>query len=153
MMLCSLQDLATCDPKERDCIEKDFSKNFRCNTTCVGIYADIEWVKKDIEVEISKERSQETMKADLKGKIGDDLMKIYFILKNEMTNDIGEVIKIATGQRGEELDKKKYNKLISEYKMFKAKNMRHIRFNSAANLGTLGKSNGFDGSDGFKNNL
>ena len=153
MMPCCFQDLATCDPKGRDCIEKDLSKNFQCNTTCVGIFADVEWFKKVIEEEISEERSQETMKADLKGKIDDDLMKIYFLLKNEMKNDIGEVMRIATGQRGEELDKKKYNMLISEYKKFKAKNLRHFRFNSAANLGAFGKSNGFDGSDGFKNNL
>ena len=55
--------------------------------------------------------------------------------------DIEEKIKIASGQRGEELDRKKYKMLISEYRKFKAKNMKHFRFNSATNLSTFGKLN------------
>ena len=64
-----------CDLKGRDCIEKNSSKTFNCNTTCVGIYADVEWVQKDIEVEVNEGKSQETMKAELEGKIHDDLKK------------------------------------------------------------------------------
>ena len=84
MMPFSLQDMATCDPKGRNCTERNSSETFHCNTTCAGIYADIEWVKKDIDMEMSEEETDETMKADLKGNIDDDLMKIYSLLKNEM---------------------------------------------------------------------
>ena len=141
------QDLVTCDPKGRDCIERNSSETFHCNTTCAGIYADVEWVKKDIEVEMSEEKTQETMKADLERRIEGDLMEIFLLLKkemklmkNEMKNDIGEVMKLATGKRGDELDKEKYKMLVSEYRKFKTKNMKHFRFNAVANLSKFGES-------------
>ena len=43
------------------------------------------------------------------------------------------------GQNGAELDRKKFKKLVSEYKNFKKKNCRHFRFNSAANATKFGK--------------
>ena len=143
----SPQDMATCDPKGRDRIERISSETFHCNTTCAGIYADVEWVKKDIEEEKSEEKTDETMKADLERRIEGDLMEIFLLLKNEMTlmknemkNDIGEVMKIATGKRGDELDKEKYKMLVSEYRKFKTKNVKHFRFNAAANLSEFGES-------------
>ena len=135
-----------CDLKGRDCIEKNSSKTFNCNTTCVGIYADVEWVKKDIEVEVNEEESDETMKAELEGKIDDDLKKMFLFLENKMKlmenkmkNDIGEVMKIATGKRGDELDKEKYKILVSEYRKFKTKNVKHFKFSSMANLTMFGE--------------
>ena len=98
-------------------------------------------LKKDIEVERGGEKSEETMKLDLERRIDADLIKIYHLLNNKMKlmkddmknmkNDIGEVMKIATGKRGEELDKAKYKMLVSEYRKFKTKNMKHFRFNAA----------------------
>ena len=41
-------------------------------------------------------------------------------------------------KRGEELDKDKYKMIISEYRKFKAKNLKHFRFDSAANLSMFG---------------
>ena len=38
-----------------------------------------------------------------------------------------------------EVDKKKYMKLLSEYKNFKKTNCRHFRFHSAANLTQFGE--------------
>ena len=35
--------MGICDPKGRDCIERNFAKSFNCSTTCVGIYADVQW--------------------------------------------------------------------------------------------------------------
>ena len=146
MIRYSLQDMLICDLKGRDCIEKNSSKTFNCNTTCVGIYADVEWVKKDIEVEANEEESDETMKTELKGKIDDDLKKMFLFLENKMKlmenkmkMDIGEVMKIATGKRGDELDKEKYKMLVSEYRKFKSKNVKHFRFNAAANLSEFGE--------------
>ena len=134
----SLQDMATCDPKGRDCIERNSSETFHCNTTCVGIYADVEWVKKDIEVGINEENTDETMKAELEGTIDDDVKKMFLFLENKMKNDIDEVMKIATGKRGDMLDKEKYKMLVSKYRKFKTKNVKHFRFNSAANLSLFG---------------
>ena len=119
-----------------------FGDNWWCLWRTCCIYADVEWVKKDIEVEVNEEESDETMKAELEGKIDGDLMRIYHLLKTEMKfmkNDIGEVMKIATGKRGDELDKEKYKMLVSEYRKFKTKNVKHFKFSSAANSSTFGK--------------
>ena len=136
-----------CDLKGRNCIEKNSSKTFNCNTTCVGIYADVEWVKKDIEVEANEEKLDATTKAELEGKIDEDLKKMFLflenkvkLLENKMQMDIGEVMKMATGKRGDELDKEKYKMLVSEYRKFKTKNVKHFRFNAAANLSEFGES-------------
>ena len=36
------QDKRKCNQKGRDCIEKNFAETFFCNTTCEGIYADVQ---------------------------------------------------------------------------------------------------------------
>ena len=46
----------------------------------------------------------------------------------------------AVGEKGEELDKEKYKKLIAEYRKFKTMNVKHFRFNSAKDLCAFGKS-------------
>ena len=125
--------LAVCDAKGRDCIEKNSSKTFNCDTTCVGVYADVQWIGKNIEEDFYNERADEV---DFGGKIDDDLLKILRLMKD----DIKDVMKIATGKRGEELDRKKYKILISEYRKFKTRNVKYYRFNSKATLSTFGKS-------------
>ena len=125
--------LAVCDAKGRDCIEKNSSKTFNCDTTCVGVYADVQWIGKNIEEDFDNERADEV---DFGGKIDDDLLKILRLMKD----DIKDVMKIATGKRGEELDRKKYKILISEYRKFKTRNVKYYRFNSKATLSTFGKS-------------
>ena len=86
--------MAICDTKGRDCIEKNSFKTFECNTTCTGIYADVEWVGKSIEEEFG----DDDFETNLEGKIDADLMKILLLLETKMKlmkNDIGEVMKIA----------------------------------------------------------
>ena len=56
-----------------------------------------------------------------------------------MKNGFGQVVEIATGQRGEELDKEKYKRLVSEYRKFKTKNVKHFKYSSAANLSMFGE--------------
>ena len=125
--------------KGRDCIEENSSKTFECNATCIGIYADVQLVVRDIEEEFKNEKPEDTMIADLEGKIDDDLLKILLLLRNEFKSDNREVMKIAIGQKGDEVDKVKYKMLISEYKKFKTKNVKHFRFNSAANVNAFGE--------------
>ena len=131
--------MAICDVKGRDCIEKNSSKTFECNTTCTGIYADVEFAAKNIEEEFKDDDIQ----TNLEGKIDDELLEALILFKTEimrnMKNGVEDVMKIATGQRGEELDKEKYKMLISEYRKFKTRNVKHFRFNSAANFSTFGK--------------
>ena len=141
----SPQDLERCDPKGTDCIEKNFAETFVCNTTCVGIYADVQWMGKDIEEE-REEKVDATKQTDMKGKIHDDVLDKLLLLEEEMKllkreikNDFTKAIKSATGQEGEELDRKKYKKLISEYRKFKTTNVKHFRFNSAGNLSRFGE--------------
>ena len=38
----------TCTPKGRDCIEANSTSMFNCSTTCVGIYADVQWEEKQM---------------------------------------------------------------------------------------------------------
>ena len=56
---------------------------FNCGTTCDGIYADVEWVENDIEVEVNKDKSDETMD-ELEGEIDDDLKKMFVFLQSKM---------------------------------------------------------------------
>ena len=97
--------MVICDAKGRDCIEKNSPKTFDCNTTCVGIYADVQWVGSNIEEELKNEKPEDTMIADLEGKIDDDLLKVLLLLRNEFKSDNREVMKIAIGQKGDEVDK------------------------------------------------
>ena len=45
----------------------------------------------------------------------------------------------ATGQSGQEMDREKYKMLISEYRKFKTKNLKHFRLNSAAIMSSFGE--------------
>ena len=93
--------MVICDAKGRDYIEENSSRTFNCNTTCVGIYADVQWVGSSIEEEPMDEKPDDTMIADLEGKIDDDLLKVLI----EFKSDNREVMKIAIGQKGDEVDK------------------------------------------------
>ena len=50
-----------------------------------------------------------------------------------------EEMKDSVGENGDESDKKKYLRLVSEYKKFKKNNCRHFSFNSTANSSHFGK--------------
>ena len=131
------------DPKVRDCIEENSSKTFHCNTTCAGVYADVQWVAKDIDQQHKDAQADESIREVLEGKIDVDLLKVLLLFKTEMMKQMKSVVdhkmKIATGERGQELDKKKYKMLISEYRKFKTKNVKHFRFNSAVISSRFGK--------------
>ena len=138
----SPQDLAICNAEGRDCIQENFSKAFHCNTNCVGVYADIQWIAKDIEQEYNDDKEDGDIRDILVGEIDEDLLKVFPLFKTEImkhiNDNVNHKINIATGQRGEELDGMKYKMLISEYRKFKSKTVKHFRFNSAANLSNFG---------------
>ena len=129
-----------CDPKGRDCIEDNWTRSFNCSLTCEGIYAGIQWVDggigevKDEPTEcVSNENKGEDQNTEMFKRLT-KMELMYNNLKNEVA-----LMKSSFGKKGEELDKKKYLKLIAEYKNFKKKNVQHFRFSSAANLSNFGK--------------
>ena len=54
------QELKTCSPKGRDCIEGTASQSFDCPVACEGIYADVD------SEEIDGQRVQRTQKTENK---------------------------------------------------------------------------------------
>ena len=109
-----MQDVQRCNAKGKDCIEKNSAQTFNCSTTCVGIYAEVQWIGKTIN-EADNEKFPEGKDADQKAKDRDDdelqgkVLRRLANLEKEMVTVEG-----AVAQKGEELDKKKYKLLIAE---------------------------------------
>ena len=61
-------------------------------------------------------------------------MLVYKNLKNEM-----EMIKGSISKQGDEHDRQKFKKLMSEYKQFKKNQVQHFRFDSAVTSIGFGK--------------
>ena len=119
-----------CDPIGRDCIEKNALKAFDCNTTCVGIYADIQFAKKDMKDKLTSMLLTRLL----------DLENEVKLLRGGVPQQIDEeLLKRAVGEDTRELDEEKYNMLIAEYMKFKTKQVKHFRFNSAGNSNAFGK--------------
>ena len=51
-----------------------------------------------------------------------------------------DITKSSVGDRGDELDKEKYKKLVTEYRKFKTSNIKHFRLNPEANTSAFGES-------------
>ena len=130
-----------CDPKGRDCIEKNSAETFNCSTTCVGINADV-WAEKTIEEEIDNEDSEAEKEADT-DKDKDDVQRRLAELERKLERmEVGlrkVVSEGAVGQKGEKLDKAKYKLLIAEYRKFKLKNVKHFRFSSSKTSSAFGE--------------
>ena len=52
-----LQEYKECDPRGRDCIEKNYAQTFNCNVTCEGIYADVALLQGKGPKEILKDKN------------------------------------------------------------------------------------------------
>ena len=57
--------------------------------------------------------------------------KMKLVIENKMKNNIDK--------KGEELDKEKFKKLVSEYRKFKMKSVKHFRFNENTKSNMFGK--------------
>ena len=142
-----------CDAKGRDCIEKNSAETFNCSTACTGIYADVQWVGSDIQEEIKDDLEK---LGDLEENVGDDLQRKVAFLEREMMlmkQGLGEKVKSTIGKGIEDQDKKEYKMLITEYRKFKSKNVKHFRFNSAANMSAFCESYFVQMSNGLKINF
>lgn len=128
-----------CNPNKRDCIEKNSGETFNCSTSCTGIYADVQWVGSDIEEEIKGDTNE---LRDLRENDDDDLRKRVAFLEREirlMRRDFGDIAKSTFGKGVEEQDRKKYKRLISEYRKFKTGRCKYFRFNNAAHFSAFGR--------------
>ena len=130
--------MGICDPKGRDCIERNSTKSFNCSTTCEGIYADVHWVGQKIEEEMENDDSEEVVETEFKGKDDEKLSRLLKRLA-DLEKEV-KLLKSGGEEKVEEVDKEKYKMLIAEYRKFKAKNVKHFRFNSALNSSSFGKS-------------
>ena len=126
-----------CGPTGRECIERNSMRSFNCSTTCEGIYADVQWAGKKIE-DMKDEDVEEAVETDFKGKDDEKLNKLLKRLA-DLEKEL-KVLKSSGQEKGEELDKEKYNMLITEFRKFKTKNVKHFRFNSGENSSAFGKS-------------
>ena len=107
-----------CEPKGRECIERNSSQAFNCSSTCKGIYATVEWVGKDIDEDLAEETVGKTESGE-----PSHLEKRLAALEKKlqkMEND--------RDGKGDEVDAEKYKMLIAEYKRFKKRNIQHIMF-------------------------
>ena len=126
--------MTICSPEGRDCIENMAISTFNCSVACDGIYADVQWVENVVEAmgEGPVEDEVEVEKK-LNGVFMDEMfMLVYKNLKREI-----EMLK--GGKKGDELDRQKLKKLMSEYKQFKKNQVHHFRFDSAAHSASFGK--------------
>ena len=122
--------METCNPEGRSCIEKNFAGTFDCNMTCEGIFADVQWVDEQME------EPEEHEQVEVKFKNIDE--EEFAKLMNEVEKRI-QRMKGTSDNKGEELDKVKFQKMISEYKKFKMNSVKHLRFNSVANSTKFGR--------------
>ena len=114
-----------CNPEGRDCVENKLISTFNCSVACEGIYADVQWVENFVEA-MEEEPAEDEVEKKLSGQNGEELtLLVYKNLKREIKMN-------KEGKKGEELDKQKLKKLMSEYNQFKKNQVQHFRFDSAA---------------------
>lgn len=121
-----------CSPEGRDCIENKATSTFNCSVACEGIYADVQWVENIVEA-MGEEPVEDEVEKKLSGLFVDELfMLVYKNLKKEIET-------LKGGKKGDELDRQKLKKLMSEYKQFKKNQVQHFRFDSATGPQDFGK--------------
>ena len=98
--------------------------------TCEGMFADVQWVDEQME------DPEENEQVEVKFKNIDE--EEFAKLMNEVEKKM-QRMKGTSGKIGEELDKVKFLKMVSEYKKFKMNSVKHLRFNSAANSAKFGQ--------------
>ena len=127
-----LQDMETCDPKGRDCIEDNAANTFNCSLSCEGFYADVQWVEdiQNNQEEFLAEDELDIRTTSMSQVIREELIRTR--LKYKALNREIQMMKESISKRGNELDSQLYEKLISEYKQFKKNQVQHFRFDATA---------------------
>ena len=132
-----------CDPKGRDCIEKNSAETFNCSTTCVGIYADVIPKSRRIEGAIADVLPDLGAEINDRDEVLDRMHRRLAELERKMSTDEGGLQKVvaeeAIGKGGQELDREKYKLLVAEYRKFKSTSIQHFRFSSTETSDSFGK--------------
>ena len=84
-----------------------------------------------------EEAFEEEAELDFTNKDGAEMYKEMY--KRLMENMVRKVAEQMKGKMEEEIDRKKYRQLISEYIKFKRNHVRHFKFNSALNSTMFGE--------------
>ena len=113
-----------CEPKGRECIERNSSQAFNCSSTCKGIYATVEWVGKGIDEELAEETVGKTESGE-----PSHLEKRLAAIEKQLN-----MMKNDRDGKGDEVDAEKYKMLITEYKRFKRRSLQHFRFHDHGGL-------------------
>ena len=165
--------MGKCDAIGRYCIEENSVETFNCSTHCVGIYANIQWIAlsnnekmNDVQAEQPhfwtprKWSRRQSVKADFKenfdnaatemlNRLADLEREVKLLKSNNMKkldyleNEVKVLKSSSVGEKGEEIDWKKYKELIAEYRKFKTNCVKHFRFSSAASSYAYRESNSF----------
>ena len=132
-----------CDPKGRDCIEKNSAETFNCSTTCVGIYADVIPKSRRIEGAIADVLPDLGAEINDRDEVLDRMHRRLAELERKMSTDEGGLQKVVTeeaiGKKDHELDREKYKLLVAEYRKFKSTSIQHFRFSSTETSDSFGK--------------
>ena len=132
-MILFSQGMNKCDLKGRKCIETSSSKTYNCRTTCVGIYADVQWREMLLEEDKAHKEKNTTSKLQEEGedtKLHQQLADLRMEMKQLKSQGQG---------RGEQVDKEKYKMMVAEYRKFKAKTVKHFKLNGRASSNSFGK--------------
>ena len=127
------QGYKVCDAKGRDCIEKNSYKTFNCSTSCVGIYADVQWLVDKVGEQMNEEEVIDDADEDVT-QCSSKLLKRFASLEKEV-----KFLRSTFRDNEVESDEKKYKILLAEYRRFKAKNVGHFRFHPAARSPSFSK--------------
>ena len=121
------QGFQVCDPKGRDCIERNSAKVFNCSLSCEGVYASVQWIGKDVDEDVKDGEAMKTEENDSKelNEYERRLAAIERKMKSLQNDRDG---------KGDEVDAEKYQMLSGEYRKFKAQRVKHFRLNSKALL-------------------
>ena len=121
------QGFQVCDPKGRDCIERNSTRVFNCSLSCEGIFASVQWIRKDVDEHVKDDEAMKTEENDSKEL--NQYERRLAALERKM-----ESLHNDRDGKGEEVDAEKYKMLIGEYRKFKAQRVKHFRLNSKALL-------------------
>ena len=135
-----------CSPAGRDCIERNIIVSFNCSVSCEGIYADVQWVNDPIqegrepeeETEIFHWENEDVESVFVEGGVNIQLLKAMLKSLDKKTMLLKKSDDNRS-KRGEDLDKENFKKLISEYRKFKMKNVKHFRFDKNAISSVFGR--------------
>ena len=98
--------MEVCGATGRDCIERNHAKSFNCSTTCQGVYADVQWIDKNIDEEMNDNEAEKDAKT---GNVDEEIKKLQ-----KRVADLEKWMMNGGGGREEELDREKYKTMIAE---------------------------------------